>query len=377
LKLRMTLMATVTLFLILTACLGGVESNPMLDVKGKKFVLQGVSDLQQIAQLTGADSVNATDRYVVYGTDLGSMINEGDRTYFVFGDTFGERNPTLTGAGGNFWRSNVLAYTTDSDPADGITFDGMITDEFGLAKELLPSAKVDYEEMTKIPTHGLYANEALYLYYMSVNHWGLPGEWDVNYASIAKSTDQGQSWALLDTLKWPRESNFIQVSPYKVESNHGDSDFYFWCIPSGRFGGVKLMKVSESNIENLAEYRYYTGTDDKGLPQWDTDLTKAKLVVDDRVGELSVVWNPYLERWLMTYSIDGAVVIREGLAPWGPWGEAIELVKAIDYPGLYAPYMNDRYVGDDGRTIYFSLSLWDPYNVFWFKASLENTKADS
>ncbi|WP_245987469.1 DUF4185 domain-containing protein [Cohnella lupini] len=333
-----------------------------------------VTDLGQVSQLTGADSPNKTDKYALYGTDLGSMINAEDRTYFVFGDSFGERPPDMTGGGGSLWRSNTIAYTTDKDPADGITFDGMITDEIGLAKELLPSVKVDYDEMTKIPTHGLYANGSLYLYFMSVNHWGDPGKWDVNYAGVSKSTDNGQNWTQMESLKWPGDSNFIQVSPYKVENDDGKSEaeIYFWCIPSGRFGGVQLMKVSESNVENLGEYRYFMGLDDKGDPLWGTDMKKARSVVDDTAGELSVVWNPYLERWLMTYLKEGrGVVIREGLTPWGPWGEALDLVKASDYPGLYAPYMNDRFIGDDGKTIYFSLSLWDPYNVFWFKASLQ------
>lgn len=344
----------------------------MLNAEGKKFVLQGASDVQQVAQLTGADSLNKTDRFSVYGTDLGSMINADDRTYFVFGDTFGERPPDLTGGGGSFWRSNTMAYTTDKDPADGIAFDGMITDEVGLAKELLPSAKVDYDEMTKIPTHGLYANGSLYLYYMSVNHWGDPGKWDANYASAAKSTDQGKNWTLLDDLRWPGDGPFIQVSPYKVQTEDGKPDIYFWCIPSGRFGGVRLMKVSEANVEKPEEYRYFTGVNDKGSPTWGADMAKAETVVDDTVGELSVVWNPYLERWLMTYLKEGqGVVMREGFTPWGPWGEAIDLVKAADYPGLYAPYMNDRFIGDKGKTIYFTLSLWDPYNVFWFKASLD------
>lgn len=32
-----------------------------------------------------------------------------------------------------------------------------------------------------------------------------------------------------------------------------------------------------------------------------------------------------------------------------------------------------RYVSDDGRTIYFTLSLWGPYNVFWFSMDLVRT----
>lgn len=135
------------------------------------------------------------------------------------------------------------------------------------------------------------------------------------------------------------------------------------------------MKVNEKKIEQMDAYVYFAGTDKAGMPIWDNNMSKAELIVDDDVGELSVVWNTYLERWLMTYSKEGAVVIREGLTPWGPWGEPIEVVKAADYPGLYAPYMNERYVEEDGKTIYFSLSLWEPYNVFWFKVSLERKQS--
>jgi hypothetical protein len=74
----------------------------------------------------------------------------------------------------------------------------------------------------------------------------------------------------------------------------------------------------------------------------------------------------------MTYLKEGrGVVIREGLSPWGPWGDAIDLVTFTDEPGLYGPYLNPKYMEKDGQTIYFTLSLWDPYNVFWFKASLQ------
>ena len=97
----------------------------------------------------------------------------------------------------------------------------------------------------------------------------------------------------------------------------------------------------------------------------------AALVVDDTVGELSVVWNAYLNRWLMTYLGAGAnVVIREGKQPWGPWGEPITVMSQAIYPGLYGPYMNPRYVENGGQTIYFSISRWGPYAVYWMKATL-------
>jgi len=364
--------AAAVLLLTSAGCTGASSGNPMLESSGKPFLLKGISDMRQVGQITGAESPNKTDRYAVYGTDLGSMLNAGEKTYFVFGDTFGERPADQIGGGGSFWRSNTLGFTTDDNPEDGITLDGMITDEIGTAKELLPSKKLDYDEMTKIPTHGVEANGALYLYYMSVNHWGEPGRWDANYAGLAKSVDEGQNWTLLEHPEWPGDSNFIQVSPYKVANGDGTKDIYLWSIPSGRFGGVKLMKVGEKDIERQEAHRYYAGSDERGNPLWSEEMARAVTLLDDTAGELSVVWNPYLKRWLMTYLQEGrGVIIREGLAPWGPWGEAIDLVTKEQQPGLYGPFMNDRYAADGGKTIYFALSLWNPYNVFWFRASLE------
>ena len=227
------LAAAAILLLIAAGLLDDGKSNPMLESKGKSFILKDVSDVTKVSQITGAESPNRTDRHAVYGTDLGPMFNVGDKTFFVFGDTFGERAPEQTGGGGSFWRSNTIGYTTDADPADGIRLDGMIADDTGLAKELLPSKKTDYDEMTKIPTHGLSANGAMYLYYMSVNHWGDPGKWDANYAGVAKSVDEGRNWTLLDQPKWPGDGNFIQVSPYTVQLGGGKRKFISGaCLPA-------------------------------------------------------------------------------------------------------------------------------------------------
>jgi hypothetical protein len=335
---------------------------------GKSFLLNGVQNVEQIAQLTGRSSGNKTDRFEIAGQDLGSMFEAGGKTWFVFGDTFGQREPGLTGGGGTEWRSNTLAFSTDQDPTDGIRLDGYIADDIGWAKELIDSKKVDGIEMTTIPTYGFEANGAMYLAYMSVKHWGDPGEWETNYSGLAKSTDQGQTWSKLESPRWPGDSNFIQVAEAKV----GD-DLYFWGVKHGRFGGVQLMKVAERDVERQSEYRYFSGLASDGEPTWAADTSKATTIVDDTVGELSVVWNKYLSRWLMSYTNGGGeeATIREGLTPWGPWGKAVTLVSSGAVPGLYSPYMLPRYVANGGRTIYFSLSIWGPYNVFWYKADLD------
>jgi len=330
------------------------------------FVLEGVRDLTRVAQLTGKESMNRTDRFGVYGADLGSMFRSGNRTYFVFGDTFGKRSPYWTGAGGEDWRSNTIAYSRDTDPADGITFDGWITDQQGAAKELIHSKKVDNDEITVIPTYGVAVGNAMYLFYMSVKHWGAPGHWTCTYAGVGRSTDGGQTWTELTSPRWPGDSNFVQVSIFQQ-----DRELLMWSIPAGRFGGVTLMKVGSADIEHADRYRYFAGMRD-GRPQWSHDMTKAALVVKPPVGELSVIRDNYLNGWIMTYLNEKThnLEIREGFAPWGPWGPAKTLVSARRYPGLYGAFMLPEYTGNHGRTIYFTMSQWDPYNVFWMRADL-------
>ncbi|WP_228531062.1 MULTISPECIES: DUF4185 domain-containing protein [Myxococcaceae] len=354
---------------------GTSERDPRLSVApDAPFVLRSVGGVQRIAGLTGVGSPNATERYGIEGTDLGSMFSFGGRTWFVFGDTFGKREKGSIGAGGAQWRSNTIAYTRDTDPTDGITFDGMLVDGRGRARQLVPSKKVDGDEMTVIPTHGFAAGDTMYLHWMSVRHWGKPGEWETNFAGLAKSTDEGRTWTVLDAPRWGGESSFVQVAPATVREDGADW-LYFWGTTHGRFGGVSLMKVPASQVESPAAYRYFQGTDAKGAPRWSASQAQARRVVDDTTGELSVVWNAYLGHWLMSYLKEGTgIVMREGLAPWGPWGPAVKVLDAADAPGAYAPFMAEQYVRDGGRTVYFSLSAWGPYNVSWYKAEL--TRAD-
>jgi len=371
----LTALTAAAMIVALGGCTG--SGSPAADRSaGKPFVLAGVSAPEEIAQLTGPDAINDTEGVAVAGTDLGSMVNVGDRTYFFFGDTFGERDPDSIGGQGGIWRSNVAAFTTDDDPADGITFDGWTpVDDVGWASAMVEGdhdANNGKGEVTKIPTYGFAIGDTLYIHYMSVKHWGEPGVWEANFAGLARSDDGGVTWQPLGSPRWEGESNFVQVATAHV-SDGGADYVYFWGIPAGRLGGVALMRVpaTEQDVETLDAYTYFAGTDADGSPQWSDTEADAELILDPTVGELSVMWSEYLERWIMTYSDAGNAYIREGLTPWGPWGEQIEMVSSAEYAGLYSPYLNPRYTSEDGRRVYFTLSLWGPYNVFWFAVDLE------
>ncbi len=359
--------------LMLTACTSGgamqLDTNP-----DKPFVLEGVSNVTEIAKLTGPEAINNTEAVSVAGTDLGWMVDVGEEMLFVFGDTFGERDPESYGGQGGFWRSNVAAFSTDTDPTDGITFDRWHVDDLGLAEALIEGDHDGNDaggEVTKIPTGGFVIDGNIYVGFMSVRHWGDAGAWDANYAGLIVSRDNGETWERVEGVEWPGDSNFIQITSAQIAEG-GKNWVYLWAIPSGRFGGVKLMRVEASPdaVEDLGSYEYFAGLEGED-PVWSSNLEEAELIIPPTVGEHSVMWSDYLDRWIMTYSDIGNAYIREGVTPWGPWGDAIELVSVDDYHGLYSPYMHPKYVSDDGRTVYFTMSLWGPYNVYWFSMDLD------
>ena len=355
-------------FVVLACATVPEDGVPVADVPvaaEEDLALDSIRNVTRVMQLTGADSPNRTDRYVVHGTDLGSMFEHDGRIYLVFGDTFGPRPAGHTGGGGSLWRSNALAYTSDRDASDGITIDDWVTDATGTAKEVVASPKRG-GEITKIPTHGVSANGNIYLYFMSVRQWGDHGEWQANYSGVARSTDDGRNFETVEELRWPGPSGFIQVAIAPFEDH-----LYFWTIPAGRFGGARLMRVTQAAIEDLEAYEYYAGMRD-GTPLWSARMDDAVKIIEAPVGELSVVWNPYLDRWIVTYLNEDtrSIELREAREPWGPWSTPFRVAHASRYPALYGAYMHPAYFEDDGRIIYFNMSQWLPYNVFVMRAEL-------
>lgn len=329
------------------------------------YSLNIVKNVHMVGMVTGEYSENQTSsRYGVGGTDLGISVNKGDETFLFFGDTF--KNEDQTG----HWRSNVAAVTTDRDYSDGITFDRMITTGTGVAKELLRGKKTDGKEMTKIPTGAVCLGEDLYLSFMSVRHWGEPGAWDCNYGAVAKSTDNGESWEMIEGLQWPGNSRFCQMYPVLI----GDM-VYVPGITGGRGGGAGLMRVPAAEYEDFAAYEYLTGYEEDGSPIFtpgQEGLDNTAVMLQKPVGEMSFLYSEYLEEWLVTYISGADIIMRSSKEIWGPYSKPVTIAAQQDFPGLYGAFMNPAYVSEDGKRIGFLMSVWLPvYNVAIMEMELE------
>jgi hypothetical protein len=319
-----------------------------------------VSRTSLVSQVTGADATTSTAvPWDVHATDLGHMFWHRGVLYMVFGDTFGEGGL----ASGRHWRSNALARLAPPDPARGsFRIESMVSAADGSAREILPSRKVDGDEMTVIPTGGISTGARMYLHYMSVRTWHDPGQWDVGYSGLAHSDDDGETWVVPGDATWPTGLGFEQVAFVRRGGL-----VYSFGIPAGRFGGVRLRRVPEQHMLDPAAHEYWNGTG------WTPDITEAAVTVPGPVGELSVAWNERHGQWMMLYlnSRRDEVMLRFAPEITGPWGAPRTVVRGREHPGLYAPYIVP--MQDIGNEVWFTMTKWPDYNVFLMGMTLGPT----
>jgi hypothetical protein len=105
---------------------------------------------------------------------------------------------------------------------------------------------------------------------------------------------------------------------------------------------------------------------------WSPDQRQAITVAGGPAGEMSVKYNGWLQRYVMTYldTRKQGVVIREAPAPWGPWSAPVVIARGQEFPRLYGPFLAEGLEDNGGETIYYTLSQWDAYNVFWMRTKL-------
>lgn len=343
--------------------------------------IASVIKVEKIARLTGSkgtDSVNPTWEVDIGGVDLGSMIYCQGTTYFLFGDSFSSEAP------GDGWRWNTMAYSSDTILADGITFDGWITDESGRAREIIHDARKN--PITNIPTGGICVNNRFYIWYMTPRFWGTKENpvWQSNFTGLAWSDDFGNTFKIEENFQFPSNTNFGMVAAAfgNDDPSLNDGYIYLWGTPPHRFGGVKLARVKPEKITDKTSYEFFGGIKE-GKPYWIKNEFDALRIIPAPVGEMSVMYNHWAGVWMifhsrynslstkkLVYETAGDIVLRQSPTPWGPWSEPIVVIPSTTYNDLaYGPYLNPHYVENHGESVYFIISLWDPYDIYLMKAT--------
>ena len=382
--------------------------EPPLEIQDVIFNFNGVENVKMNSALTGEHSQSSTrTRFGVHGTDIGAAVTVGDQTLYLFGDTFSQKPQ------GGRWRSNFLAFSTDTDPTDGIYLDRVYehankTNFIGSADEIVKSqawyrengglsggrytvrlGEMNYSVSTSILTGGFYIEETdtIYVTYMAINRFGNAGQWFIEFGSMVKSEDGGDTWDFVYDVYWEgnlyrwynstsdnayynsisRSIGFEQLCP--VDGN--DGYIYFFGIPGGRFGASKLMRAPYAGVEVQDSYEYLTGYEEDGSPIWKTQaeggLVDAIVInIPGPIGEMSVMYSDYLGEWLITYLEEfgdylgdwGSMRMVAAKELWGPYSVPQHTATHDTYPQPYGAFMIPTYQSADSSKIYYVMSLW-------------------
>lgn len=342
-------------------------------------------NLTRISRITGEslpdenfpNSNNTALDYDVHGTDLGIMWHmEGNKIGIFFGDTNGKGfKPFNNGGGGdvNNWRSNVLAYSVDTNLDDGLTISEMEIDSEGKAREVVPGGKTNPRKyQTSIPTSAIRLNGVDYVHYMNIYDWTAPNcSWLTNFSSVAASYDNGKTWQRKEEVSFEPLSHFSQVAYAKK-----DGMVYMIGTRSGRGDAGYLARFREEDILKKNEYEYWNGNSKKWIKG---DENSATPVISSPVGEASLMYHEKYETWILTHNYDYRCDKSEPIGKYlivyrtakdiTDWSTPEILVSDQQYPGLYCAYMHPLKNNED--KLYFLMSLWGPYNTFLMSVDIK------
>jgi len=335
--------------------------NPIPVLNGTNGLPHLIGRSRAVFQVTGMASPNNTQSYNMLGTDLGIMWDNGHgQMLTAFGDTAGVGLPNLLSGSTWAWRSNVLVRSHTHDPSNGVYFDTVVRDIFGQARDLIPSPKIPFLEISRIPTAGIEAGGVQYMSLMSVRSWDDVGKWTTNYSGLAASADNGETWA---DLGFTRRPNSGANAKFQMDAFLKSGGWvYEYGTPSGRNNAAYVARVREGDMQNLGAYEYWDGG------RWRPGDVRAAAPIAGSVGELSVMWNQYLGQFVMlTTDPFNSVVMRRASSPEGPWSGPEVLIDTRELPTAYAPSI---FPYQTGRDLYFLTTVHSQYNVVLMRSTL-------
>jgi hypothetical protein len=225
-------------------------------------------------------------------------------------------------------------------------------------------------EQTKIPTSMVSVGDRIYLHYMSVHGFStVGGVWDCNYSKFVYSDDLGKTWKQSDLEFGERDSNFNMLALTSEPGKGNEQRAYIYAMgtPCGRFGSVRSARVRKEDILNIDAWEYFSRDH-----QWTANPRDAIEIIPAPIGEGSILWNPGIRRWMYTYLNEktASIELREAECPWGQWSTPHVVARAAQYPQLYGAFLTPSFLKDNGKTLYFIMSMFGAYNTFVMKATL-------
>ena len=209
------------------------------------------------------------------------------------------------------------------------------------------------------PLGGIYLNGRFYLYYSLIEVFG-SGAW--NFRGVGSGLAQATN--VLDAYERLRPNGNWRFPLDPTQVLEADGWLYLYAI--GGFSGqqgVELARVRPDNIENPAAYEFYAGPGPKFSPH----KSDAACLVSNVPGQVSVAWNPYLQKYVMASSSDfyRPREIRFLLAdtPTGPWSKPVATVQVPtrrqnhEVNLIYGTFLHPELFHENGRIMNLTYSL--------------------
>lgn len=348
-----------------------------------------LTDKGKVARVTGKTTSsditlpnpNRTDeRWNLGGTDLGIIWEMSSGEYGVlFGDTYGsDFRPSGGGPGGaGDWRSNVLGFSESTDFSQGLVFSDMYHEPLKPNRAAPVIIRENYFAFTYIPTAAICLDGKEYMHYM---YWevGDRSHDDQVYSSYVVSENSGRTWtSCKGKIQFDKDSYFGMVA---LATRPGDQ----YCYMMGARTGAGYRQ----STARLARFKYQDALDKSKYEFWNSsrgiwiqgDETKASDVLDGTVGEMSLMYFEQYGRWVALYfdSKEYAICYRSAARVNGPWSAEHILCRGSDprYSQLYGSYIHPVCAkeGWTSSDVYWTISQWQPYNVFLMKAEASLAK---
>jgi len=358
--------------------------TPAAGAAGQKSLT--VTGATELAPLVQNSHVNITNS----ARDNGQSAGYGDSSVWIFDDT------TLRDPDG--FISNSGAITHDLNAADGITVtsDNPFTiHPDGIPQEIIPftTAEKAFEAAHARTTGCTSTSDPLCGSVFA--DWPGPVIADparhrvlFTYGKLCRGSDPGTPCAsdfvgqplgmgiLALDMRTHTETRLTETGlPQPINSVEGPDPTLLF-TPSQAFGGGSAVvvngffygygncqdticavgRVPLADIMDRSLWRYYTGDDANGNPQWSVDDSNAVRVMQQGAAGGSVAWNPGMNAYLDIYMdrISSEAVYRTAPTPWGPWSAQQHMFTGAATTTLwdYACFAHSEYQQNNGLTQY-------------------------
>ncbi len=329
---------------------------------------QGTQNLTQ-KELSSSFVCNLIDQRArdvgISGTDLGIGFERNNSIWILFGDVVGTE---LHKGGASAVLLIPKRLTLDCSKMK------WKTENNSFYKPL--HSRRQYGDASTVPAGAVEISNKAYIFAMRVIKWEKFPKQTHARGVLFKENESGE---FEEVYEWEIDDIHVNTAPVKVGNK-----IYMIATSLYRKSPLYLAYVNLEDIDKPSKYMYFAGRDSDKII-WSSNPADAKPLEGTenlKIGEVSFVYNPILKKYFIlfkSYSIkNNGFWLMYSDKPTGPF-EKIKLNVCKDadwmklgWSGCYGGYIVPYYFGENGRDLYFTVSVWVPYTTVLLKTEFND-----